>query len=401
MNYTRTRFGCYGALFTQAVVNNLAPILFIVFQNQYHLSYESLGRLVLFNFMVQLLTDVFAARFADKLGPGRCMVLSHLLSAVGLAAMAVLPSVLPSPYVGLCISAVLYAIGGGLNEVLASPILEALPSKSKSAAMNLLHSFYSWGQVLVVLLSTLYLKLFPAADWRVLPIVWAVIPLCNMFVFLGAPIVPLVKEGKTMTAKALFSTKRFALFLIIMLCAGASELSMAQWSSMFAQKGLGVDKFIGDLAGPCLFAVFMGIGRVFAGSIGERIRVRTQLLVSSVACFVCYLLAALAGNAVLALFGCAFCGITVAVLWPATYSLGSQAFPRGGAVLFGLLAMAGDMGCSLGPWLTGAVSDVVQKLSTATNAEQFGLHCGILAGAIFPLVLAICLLSDGKYKKEN
>lgn len=401
MNYTRTRWGCYTALMTQAVVNNLAPILFIVFQNNYHVSYESLGRLVLVNFFVQLLTDLFAAKFADKIGPGRCMVVSHFLSAVGLWAMAILPSVLPSPYMGLCISAVLYAVGGGLNEVLASPILEALPTRSKSASMNLLHSFYSWGQVLVVLLSTLYLKVFADADWRILPFIWSVIPLVNLFVFLGAPIVPFVKEGKTMSAKALFSTKRFGLFLVIMLCAGASELAMAQWASMFAQKGLGVDKFIGDLAGPCLFAVLMGIGRVLAGSLGARISVRVQLTVSAAACAGCYLLAALSGNAYLALFGCAFCGITVAVLWPATYSLGSQTFPQGGAVLFGLLAMAGDMGCSLGPWLTGAVSDLAGHLSHAANAEQIGLRCGLLAGAIFPLVLFVCLLFDNRKKKEN
>ncbi len=401
MNYTRTRWGCYTALMTQAVVNNLAPVLFIVFQNNYHVSYESLGRLVLFNFLMQLATDLFAARFSDKIGPRRCMLLSHLLSAVGLWAMAILPTVLPDPYTGLCISAVLYAVGGGLNEVLASPILEALPSKSKSASMNLLHSFYSWGQVLVVLFSTLYLKLFADADWRILPIIWSVIPLVNIFVFLRAPLVPFVKEGKTMTARALFSTRRFGLFLIIMLCAGASELSMAQWASMFAQKGLGVDKFIGDLAGPCLFAVFMGIGRVLAGSIGARISVRLQLTVSAAACVVCYLLAALSKNAVLALFGCAFCGITVAVLWPATYSLGSQTFPHGGAVLFGLLAMAGDLGCSLGPWLTGAVSDLAKHFTLAENAEQLALRCGLLAGAIFPFVLVVCLLADGKRKKES
>ena len=399
MNYARTRWGCYTALFTQAVVNNLAPVLFAVFQDSYHVSFESLGRLVLVNFMVQLCTDVLAVRFVDKIGPRRCMVLSHFLSAFGLCAMALLPSMLPSPYLGLCISSVLYAVGGGLNEVLASPILEALPSKSKSASMNLLHSFYCWGQVVVVLLSTLYLKVFTNADWRILPLIWSIIPFVNLFVFLRAPIVPLVKEGKTMHAKDLFSQRRFWVLLVIMLCAGASELCMAQWASLFAQKGLGVDKFIGDLAGPCLFAVFMGIGRVGASLIGERVKTQTQLLVSASACVVCYLVAALA-SPVFALLGCAFCGVTVAVLWPATYSFGSRCFPQGGAVLFGLMAMAGDMGCSLGPWLTGFVSDMAQSVLTVADPQQLALRIGILAGVIFPFVLAVCLLFTRKAKME-
>ncbi len=397
MSYTRTRCGCYTALFTQAVVNNLAPILFVVFQDSYFVSFESLGRLVLVNFLVQLCTDLLAVRYADKIGPGRCMVFSHFLSAVGLWAMVILPTVLPSPYLGLCISTVLYAIGGGLNEVLASPILEALPSKSKTGSMNLLHSFYCWGQLVVVLFSTLYLKLFTNADWRILPLIWSVIPLVNMFVFLRAPIVPFVQEGKTMSAKTLFSVKRFWVLLVIMLCAGASELCMSQWASLFAQKGLGVDKFVGDLAGPCLFAVFMGIGRIAASIIGDRIKTETQLLVSSVACVACYLLAALA-SPVFALLGCALCGVTVAVLWPATYSYGSRCFPRGGAVLFGFLAMAGDSGCSLGPWVTGLVSDLTVGSFAVEYAQQFALRCGLLAGVVFPFVLAVCLLFVGRKK---
>jgi len=264
-----------------------------------------------------------------------------------------------------------------------------------------LHSFYCWGQVLVVLLSTLYLKAFPGADWRILPIAWSLIPAINIFVFLRAPIVPLVKEGKLMNAKELFATKRFLLFLIIMLCAGASELCMAQWASLFAQKGLGVDKFIGDLAGPCLFAMFMGIGRITAGLIGDRVKVKTQLMVSAAACVCCYLVAALAQNAVFALCGCAFCGVTVAVLWPATYSLGSATFPRGGAVLFGLMAMAGDMGCSLGPWLTGLVSDIAVGRISAVNAEQIALRIGLFAGAVFPFLLFVCLSLESVFKKKK
>ncbi len=398
MNYTRTRWGCYISLFMQAVVNNLAPVLFVVFQDIYHVSFESLGRLILVNFMVQLLTDLLAVKFADKIGPRRGMLLSHTFSTVGLWAMALLPLLLPKPYIGLMLSTVLYAIGGGLNEVMASPVLEALPSKSKSASMSLLHSFYCWGQVAVVLLSTVYLKLFSMAEWWILPLVWSLVPLCNTFVFLRAPFVPLLKEGKTVSAKTLFSRKRFWVLLVIMLCAGAAELCMAQWASLFAQRGLGVDKFVGDLAGPCLFAVFMGIGRVTASVIGERIRTETQLLVSAIACVVCYLLAALA-SPVFALIGCAFCGVTVAVLWPATYSYGSRTFPHGGAVLFALLAMAGDMGCSLGPWVTGIVSDVAQKLLSPAM-QPMALRYGILAGAIFPLVLAVCLLFTGRIKTK-
>lgn len=398
--YRNTTYSCYRGYITQAIINNLAPLLFIIFQTNYEISYARLGQLVLANFATQLLTDVWASRYADHFGYRKCMVAAHALCFIGLVGLGVLPFLMPSPYLGLVIAVMLYAIGGGLLEVIVSPIIEALPNENKEASMSLLHSFYCWGQMLVVFVSTLLLWLIGRDLWFLLPILWAFFPLYNMFQFLRVPLLPLVHEGHGMKLKELFSFPMFYLVMLLMICAGASELTMSQWSSIFAEKGLQIPKLFGDLLGPGLFALLMAIGRTIYGYLGDRLPMKLCLFGSSILCIVSYLVTVFSPYPILSLFACSLCGLSVSLMWPGTFSLASAAFPRGGTLLFGILAVCGDLGCSFGPWLAGKISDYVQSsgrslslwMNSSLDYEQMGLRSGLLAAAIFPLLMAISLL---------
>lgn len=398
--YKHTLHACYTGLITQAAVNNLAPLLFVIFQNQFGISLEQVGRLILFNFGVQIAADFFAAKYVDRIGHRRSIVAAHLLCALGLIALSVLPHILPSPYIGLIIAVMIYAVGGGLLEVLVSPIVDSLPGEEKESAMSLLHSFYCWGQVGVVLITTLLIKAFGSDFWGVLPVLWSLIPLYNLVQFLKVPLMPPVPHEKRMPMKRLFQSKFFVIALIIMLCAGASELTMSQWASLFAEKGLHVSKVYGDLLGPCLFAVFMGIGRTIYGIWGSKINIKNALLACSALCVVCYATTVFAPWPVLSLFGCAFCGFSVSLMWPGTFSLTAEKYTVGGTAMFGLLAMFGDLGCAAGPWLAGVVSDYSQRSqaaiaiaqSSGLDMIQLGLKCGLLVAILFPITLFICVL---------
>jgi fucose permease len=400
MTFHHTRRACYTGYITQAIVNNLAPLLFIVFQTRYDISYEMLGRLALLNFATQLTTDFVAIHFVDRIGYRAPLVLAHALCTLGLVLLAVLPHVLPSPYLGLSLAIVVYAIGGGLLEVLVSPVVEALPTpqESKAAAMSLLHSFYCWGQVAVVVGTTLLLAQIGHAAWSVLPFVWAVIPLVNLVVFLRAPLPPTVPDEHRTTIRELFSTSTFVMALVLMTCAGAAELTMSQWSSLFAEQGLGLPKIWGDLAGPGLFAMLMGSGRFAYGLWGEKIPLIPALIGCGVLATLCYLVSALVSNPVLSLVGCAVCGLAVCLMWPGTFSLTAARFPLGSTAMFGILALFGDAGAAVGPWLAGAVAHAVS--STQGNVAGIlpalglsGLRAGLLIGTIFPLGLALTTLA--------
>ena len=385
MTFEHTRRACYTGYVSQAIVNNLAPLLFIVFQTRYDIPYEMLGRLVLVNFATQLATDLVAVRVMDRLGYRVPLVLAHACCVVGLVLLAVLPSVLSSPYVGLCVAIVVYAIGGGILEVLVSPVVDALPSpqEGKAAAMSLLHSFYCWGQVGVVLGTTLILARVGHEAWQIVPLLWAMVPLVNVAAFLRVPFPPTVPDAHRTPLTHLFRTPAFTAALVLMLCAGASELTMSQWSSLFAEQGLGLPKVWGDLAGPCLFAVLMGLGRIAYGLWGERIPLRPALLACGTLATACYLAAALARDPRVSLAGCALCGLAISLLWPGTFSLTARRFPLGGTAMFAILAMLGDAGAAVGPWLAGAVAD----LSGA------GLRAGLLVGSAFPLGVVATVLA--------
>ncbi len=406
--YKHTLHACYTACITQAAVNNLAPLLFTVFQNEFGISFEQVGRLILFNFGTQIAADFFAVKYVDIIGFRKAAVTSHLLCATGLIALSVLPNVLPSPYIGLMLAVMIYAVGGGLLEVLVSPIVDSLPSEEKDSAMSLLHSFYCWGQVGVVLVTTLLLQLLGRNYWEVLPVLWAVIPLYNLFRFLKVPLMPPVPQETRVPLRDLFKSHFFVIALIVMMCAGASELTMSQWSSLFAEKGLHVSKVLGDLLGPCLFAVFMGAGRTIYGIWGSKINLKKALLSCAALCVVCYVTTVFAPWPPLSLFGCALCGLSVSLMWPGTFSLTAQKHPLGGTAMFGMLAVFGDIGASAGPWIAGLISDLSQKSNVVIavgqrkglDLTQLGLKCGLLAATVFPLILFICVLLFKQDKKQ-
>lgn len=405
LTYKHTLYACYLGYISQAIVVNLAPILFVIFQDKFHISYEMIGRLIVLNFGVQLLTDAVAVKYADRIGIRFAAVGGHTAITVGLILMGILPQLLPSPYTGLVISVIIFAFGGGLIEVLISPTVDSLPGEAKDSAMSLLHSFYAWGQVAVVLLSTVYIKFFGAERWYILPILWAAIPLFNLFFFTRVPLVPTVPEHERVPLKQLFSSKVFLLALLLMLAAGASEQAIAQWASLFAEKGLHVPKLVGDLLGPCSFAAFLGLGRVIYGIWGEKIDLKKTLIGSSMLCIACYLVTVFVPVPLISLLGCALSGFSVSIMWPGMLRMSSKSFPKGGTAMFALLAILGDIGASLGPWVAGAVSDAAQTstqllqlgASSGLSAEQTGLKTGILAAILFPIIM----LAGISFFKEN
>ena len=386
--YYRTLYASYLGYITQAIVNNLAPLLFVVFQQEFQISVAQIGFLVTFNFSVQILTDLVAAKYVEKWGYKPSILAAHVFSVVGLVGLGVFPDLFGNAYVGLLAAIAIYAVGGGLIEVLVSPIVEALPLDGKSAAMSLLHSFYCWGHGAVVLLSTLFFRIAGTENWRLLTLLWAAVPLLNLFLFAGAPIRVLTEEGASLPVKKLFSSRLFWLLFVLMLCSGASEQAMSQWSSYFAETGLKVSKTVGDLLGPCLFAVLMGLSRAFYGVQGNRIPLKKFISVSSVVCIFSYLLAVFAPVLVLSLVGCGICGLSVGIMWPGVFSLAAEYCPQGGTAMFALLALAGDVGCAGGPSVVGTVS----------GAFGGALKAGLLAAILFPAVL---MAGVGLLKKEE
>lgn len=403
-NFKKTIFACYRGYITQGIVNNLSPLLFVIYQDQFQISYMLISALILCNFVTQVITDVLAVRYVDRIGMRRAAVIAHALAFGGLALLGILPNILPAPFVGLVIATIVNGIGGGLIEVIISPIVESCPGDAKASAMSLLHSFYCWGQVGVVLITTLLLRIIGNDMWYVIPLLWSLLPLYNLFSFLKVPLMPSIPEDEKTPLKTLFTSKIFIVAMLLMLCAGASELAMCQWSSLFAERALGVTKVVGDLMGPCCFAVLMGIGRTIFGVFGERINLSRALMFSAVLCVLCYIGAALFTAPILALISCAMCGLSVSLMWPGTFSLISAAYPKGGTAMFGVLAVLGDIGCSVGPSLVGSVSTLVTSSvasDSAVNAEQLGLKTGMLFSIIFPLLIILGVALIVKFSKAE
>lgn len=410
LTYKNTLYACYIGFITLAIVNNLAPLLFVIFHDEFGISFEKIGRLILVNFTTQIVTDFLAIKYVDRIGYRRAAVLSQLCSALGLIALGLFPILLPNPYLGVTLAVVIYAVGGGLNEVLLSPIVESLPGDAKASAMSLLHSFYCWGQLGVVIISTTLIKMLGTNIWYILPILWSIIPIYNMFNFMRVPLAPMISKDEKMPIMKLLSSRMFLIAIILMICSGASELTMSQWSSLFAEKGLGVPKVIGDILGPALFAVFMGIGRLSYGIWGAKIDLKKALLGSSALCILCYGITVFVQIPIISLLSCALCGLSVSLMWPGTLSLSAELYPMGGTAMFGILALFGDVGASLGPWMAGLVSDLAQKVDRLLaigqamnlNSEQIGLKVGLLTAMIFPvlLFLGIILLRKEKVSED-
>ena len=389
--YNKTITACFVGYIVQAVVNNFTPLLFLFFQKSYHVPLSQITLLVTFNFGIQLLVDLLSVGFIDKIGYRASMVIAHVLSAAGLVLLTVLPDVLPTPFVGILIAVMIYAIGGGLLEVLVSPVVEACPSDNKEKAMSMLHSFYCWGHAGVVFISTLFFYVAGIENWKILAIIWAPIPVGNAIVFTRVPIATLIEDGESgLGLKELFRMKIFWILLVMMICAGASEQAVSQWASTFAEKGLGISKTAGDLAGPMAFAILMGTSRLFYGKYGDRIHLERFMVYSSLLCILSYLGISLFPVPLLSLIACAVCGLSVGIMWPGTFSKASAALPKGGTAMFALLALGGDIGCSGGPTLVGMVS----------GALGDNLKIGVLAGIIFPALLLMGIILCGKMKRE-
>lgn len=378
--YQKTIYACFVGYIVQAIVNNFVPLLFLTFEKSYHIPLSQITMLITINFGIQLLVDLLSAGFVDRIGYRVSVVLAHVFAAVGLVGLVLLPEIMPNAFAGLLIAVFIYALGGGLIEVLISPIVESCPTDNKEKAMSLLHSFYCWGHVGVVLLSTVFFGIFGIANWKILACIWALIPVINAFVFAKTPIAPLIEEGESgMTMLDLCKSKVFWVMMLMMLCAGASEQAVSQWASTFTEKGLGVTKTIGDLAGPMTFAILMGSSRAFYGKFGHKIDLDRFMLGSSVLCIFSYLLIAASPIPFLSLVGCGICGLSVGIMWPGTFSKASVALKNGGTAMFALLALAGDLGCSGGPTLVGFVS----------SAAADNLKAGILVAIVFPVVMAV------------
>ncbi len=390
-NYKKTLYACYLGFITQAISSNFAPLLFLTFKSAYGIPLELIALIPMVFYFTQLLVDLVATKLADIIGYRPCVVVSQIVSSFGLILMAFLPEILPTPFVGIIISVVLYAIGSGLIEVLLSPIVEACPFENKAGVMSLLHSFFCWGSVGVILGSTIFFAVFGTAYWKILALIWAAVPLLNTFNFLSCPIERLVDEGERTRTGQLFKLPLFWLMIILMICAGASETTMTQWASSFAESALGISKIIGDLAGPCLFAVFMGLTRVFYGKFSEKLDLTKIMLVCGALSVVCYLLAALSTISILGLIGCALCGLFVGIMWPGTISISARKCPKGGTAMFAFLALAGDLGASICPTMVGSIAD----------AMGGDLKIGLLFATIFPIIMIICLVILIRMSKKH
>ena len=386
-NFKHTFYASYGGYFVQAIINNFLPLLFLTFQRDFSLPYDKISLLIVINFGFQLVVDYLAAYFIDKIGYKKCTIAAHLLAAAGLCSLSVLPYIM-SPFIGIVISIVIYATGSGLIEVIISPLVDACPSDNKEGAMSLLHSFYCWGHMCVVLLSTLFFALFSVENWRILSVIWALVPLANGIYFCYVPFPDILGESKSMSVKELFKTRLFYVFALVMLCSGASEQAMSQWASAFAESGLQVSKTMGDLLGPCMFAFLMGSARVLYSKISEKYSLASVMVASGALCVVSYLVASISPNPLVSLIGCGVCGFSVGVMWPGTFSLAALRMPEGGTALFAMLALFGDSGCALGPAVVG-------RGITLFDGD---FSKGMLLALVFPLLLIIGVIKTSPVK---
>lgn len=390
LNYKHTIYACFTGYIVQAVVNNFVPLLFLTFQSSYGIPLSKITFLVTFNFGLQLIIDLLSAGFVDRIGYRTSIILAHGFAAAGLIGLTFLPELFSDPFAGLLLSVIIYAVGGGLTEVLISPIMESCPTDNKETAMSLLHSFYCWGHVAVVLLSTVFFRLFGIENWKILALIWTVIPVVNGFLFTKVPIAPLLSnEEEGMSISLLFKQKLFWILLLLMFCAGSCEQAVSQWASTFAEKGLQVSKTIGDLAGPMMFAVLMGTSRAIYGKYGSKIDLMKFMTCSGLLCLASYLLISLTSSPIIGLIGCGLCGLSVGILWPGTFSISAANLKAGGTAMFALLALAGDLGCSLGPTTVGIASGILGD----------NLRMGILIAAAFPVLLLVLLIYLRKITK--
>lgn len=390
-NFKHTVTACFIGYMVQAIVCNFAPLLFVSWEKEFNISMPQLTTVVTLTFFTQIIIDLLSAKFADKIGYKKCLFGAHLFSGIGFLLLAILPYTMPDPFVGIVISVVLYSVGSGLLEVLVSPVVESCPSDNKAGAMSLLHSFYCWGTVGVIALSTIFFAVFGRENWRILTVVWAIFAMLNGIFFCLVPIIEPKDELADKNAGSLFKNKIFIIAIVLMICSGAAELAMSQWASTFAETALGVSKTVGDLAGPMAFAVLMGSGRIIFSKLSKNMNTEKYLIASAVLCIISYLLSCLSPNAIISLIGCALCGLSVSAMWPGTISLSTKAMPNISTAMFAFLAVAGDIGCTSGPTLIGWLTD----------AAGGNLKKGLLFAVIFPVIMIASMLLMRKESKKS
>ena len=407
LTYKQTNIACYIGYIVQAAVNNFSPLLFVTFNKDFGISLEKIGLIILINFSIQIIIDISSALFVDRIGYRASALLAHIMSFIGFISLGTLPYII-SPFVGIVISTAFLAVGGGLIEVIISPMIEALPNDNKSASMSLLHSFYCWGQVLTVLLSTLIFSLFGIGNWRIAAFVWSLIPLFNIIAFSFVPIASLPMSEDNAEKKKFRLSCAFICLMILMICSGATEIAMSQWASLFFESVIGIDKTLGDLLGPCIFALLMGIGRIIGAIFGKKVGLENIIFISAILSLIAYLAVSLSTSPVIALIGCALCGLAVSVMWPTTYSLGAKYCPLGGTTMFALFAFAGDIGCTIGPQIVTLVSDSVSRGKLGNfmtvisgTAETRGLRLGLFFIVIFPIITLISITVLNLYRKKH
>lgn len=391
IDYNKTKTACYLGFVTQAIVANFVPLLFIAFHREFGVPIANLALIPAVFYIVQLVTDLLCAKFRN-IDYRKSIIISEITSALGLIGLIFMPQLFANPMTGILICICVYAVGSGLIEVLCSPIIEACPFPNKESMMSLLHSFYCWGAVGVILGSTVFFTLFGLNNWRILACIWALVPLYNIINFAKCPIDPIVKDTESMSMGQLLGNRMFWLFLILMVAAGASESTMAQWASAFAEASLGVDKAIGDLIGPCGFAFCMGLGRLWYGKKGQNLDLTSYMTGAGILSVITYLTASLSPIPFVSLIACMLSGLAVGIMWPGSISITSARIPKGGTALFALLALGGDAGGTFGPSLVGL----------CTGTSNGNLQNGILAATVFPVILTLSVLAirSKKVKKE-
>ncbi len=390
-SYELTMIACFIGYIVQAIINNFLPLLFVRLQFQFHIPLSEITFLITFNFGLQLITDVLSVPFVSKVGYRVGMIVAHACAIAGLLGVVVLPEFLPSPFMGLLISVSIYAVGGGLLEVLVSPVVESCPTENKEKAMSLLHSFYCFGHMGVVLLSTLFFYICGIGNWKMLSMIWALVPAFNLFLFCKVPVPSpeermQVEKDKTNNGNApkerLLSKGIFWLFFVMMICSGASEQAVSQWASALAEKGLGIAKSLGDLLGPMFFAFMMGLSRLLYGKFGEKMSLKRFMALSVILCLLGYIGITLVPVPIVNLLCCGLVGFSVGIFWPGTFSLGAANLPKGGTRMFALYALAGDIGCMSGPTVAGRIAALAGE----------NLKTGILGAFGFPILMGICLV---------
>lgn len=384
----------------QALIINFPPILFLHFSTTYGIPLSKITFLVIINFACQFCLDMLSAIFAKHLSYKVMIVASNILAALGLASYAFLPEILPNAYLGLVIATLISAMGSGLIEVIANPIMQSCPKPKKNFSMGFLHSFYCWGALGVVLISTLLLLWTGMGSWKLLALLWALIPAVNTVIFLVSPMnQPSAELEETSSLSKLVKTKMFWLFIFIMILGGACEQAMAQWASAFAETVLTEinivpesAKLFGDLLGPCFFALTMALSRMIYPKVCEKYDLRRVMILSSILCAICYAVAAITQNPFVSLIGCGVCGFSVGIMWPGTLDLAGKTCTFVGTALFAMLSLAGDLGCLTGPALIGFTADILGG----------NLKAGMTAAILLPsLLTVILLLFKAKPQKNN